>query len=317
MVRRRTPRSATVAVNRRIAAGLKAVVDAVLGIAATGIVKTVRLLPLDATSNFAARFMRRVGPWLPEHRVGRANLKAAFPEKSDAEIEAILLGVWDNLGRVGAEFAHIDRLWDYDEANPGAGRVMEQPETVALVRRILASGQPVLCFSAHLANWELPAVAIQKLGIHATVLFRPPNLPSISQAIVRMRAGCMGTLIPASLSAPVQLAQALERGSHVGMLVDQYYSRGVPVTFFGRRTLANPLIARLARHVDCPVHGVRTIRHPGNRFEFEGTEAIAVRDAKGRIDVNGTMQAITDVIEGWVREHPEQWLWLHRRWRDD
>ena len=58
--------------------------------------------------------MRRLGPWLPEHRVGRANLAAAFPEKSPAEIEQILRGVWDNLGRVGAEFAHLDRLWDYD-----------------------------------------------------------------------------------------------------------------------------------------------------------------------------------------------------------
>ena len=58
--------------------------------------------------------MRRIGPWLPEHRIGRANLTAAFPEKSDAEIEEILRGVWDNLGRVGAEFAHLDRLWDYD-----------------------------------------------------------------------------------------------------------------------------------------------------------------------------------------------------------
>ena len=67
-----------------------------------------------------ARLMRRIGPWLPEHRIGRANLVAAFPEKSPAEIERILRGVWDNLGRVGAEFAHIDRLWDYERERPGA-----------------------------------------------------------------------------------------------------------------------------------------------------------------------------------------------------
>jgi KDO2-lipid IV(A) lauroyltransferase len=72
----------------------------------------------------------------------------------------------------------------------------------------------------------------------------------------------------------------------------------------------------LARQIDCPIHGTRMIRLPEGKFRGEITEAIApVRDAGGRIDVQGTMQAITSVVEAWVREHPEQWLWLHRRWR--
>jgi KDO2-lipid IV(A) lauroyltransferase len=100
------------------------------------------------------------------------------------------------------------------------------------------------------------------------------------------------------------------------MLVDQYTSRGVEVTFFGRPTKANALLARLARQVECPIHGVRTSRLPGNRFRFELTDEIPpVRDPEGKIDVEGTMQRITDVVEGWIREDPKQWLWLHRRWR--
>ncbi len=126
----------------------------------------------------------------------------------------------------------------------------------------------------------------------------------------------MGELISTGLDAPMKIAGALERGAHVGMLVDQYYVRGVEVTFFGRRTNANPLLARLARHYNCPIHGARMIRLPGNRFRGELTEAIEpARDANGEIDVAGTMQIITGVVEGWIREHPEQWLWLHRRWR--
>ena len=114
------------------------------------------------------------------------------------------------------------------------------------------------------------------------------------------------------------------------MLVDQYYTNGVEVTFFGRKTRANPLLARMLRQIECPIHGVRIIRLPNNRFRGEISEAVPpVRDATGAIDVQGTgralvvnlfnvqgtMQAITSVVEGWVREHPEQWLWLHRRWR--
>jgi KDO2-lipid IV(A) lauroyltransferase len=128
----------------------------------------------------------------------------------------------------------------------------------------------------------------------------------------------MGTLVATGFDAPVRLLRMLEADRHVAILVDQYYVKGVEVTFFGRRCKANPLIAQLARHVECPIHGTRIVRRRDdrNRFLIEVTEAIApARDAQGRVDIQGTMQVITTVIEGWVREHPEQWLWLHRRWR--
>ena len=127
----------------------------------------------------------------------------------------------------------------------------------------------------------------------------------------------MGTLVPTGLDAPVKLGRVLEAGGHVAMLVDQHYVNGVDVTFFGRRCKANPFIARLARHVECPIHGTRMVRLPDrHRFRVDLTEAIApARDADGKVDIAGTMQAITSVIEGWVREYPDQWLWLHRRWR--
>ena len=97
---------------------------------------------------------------------------------------------------------------------------------------------------------------------------------------------------------------------------DQYLTNGVEVTFFGRKTRANPMLARLLRQIECPIHGVRIIRLPGHRFRAELSEEVKpVRDAAGQIDIQGTMQAVTSVIEGWIREYPDQWLWLHRRWR--
>lgn len=100
------------------------------------------------------------------------------------------------------------------------------------------------------------------------------------------------------------------------MLVDQYLTNGVPVTFFGRKTTANPLLARLRRQVDCPIHGTRIIRLPNGRFRAELSEEVKpVFDASGQVDIQGTMQAVTDVVESWIREYPDQWLWLHRRWR--
>jgi KDO2-lipid IV(A) lauroyltransferase len=134
--------------------------------------------------------------------------------------------------------------------------------------------------------------------------------------IQELRAINMGEMIATTHNAPVKLAAALQRGVHIGMLVDQHFGRGVDVMFFGRTVKANPLLARLARQIDCPIHGVRAIRLPGNRFRVELTDEIEpARDADGTVNIQGTMQRVTSVIEGWVREHPEQWLWLHRRWR--
>jgi KDO2-lipid IV(A) lauroyltransferase len=265
-------------------------------------------------SNVGGAIMRTIGPWLPEHRIGRANLRAAFPEKTDAEIEQILRGVWDNLGRVGAEIAHLDHICSGDRYKRTF--IDYGPDNIERFLRVKDDGKPAVIFAAHLANWELPAVIAASDGMDSVVLYRRPNLGAIADAVIALRRGIMGDLVASSMGAPVTLARALEQGRHVAMLVDQHYGRGVEVTFFGRKCMANPLIAMLAREIECPIHGTRVIRLPGNRFAGEISPEVApVRDADGRIEVAGTMQAITAVVESWVREHPEQWLWLHRRWR--
>jgi Kdo2-lipid IVA lauroyltransferase/acyltransferase len=279
--------------------------------------RTTRHFDPDKTANFFGRVTQFIGRRLREDRIGRENLKAAFPEKSPEEIERILSGVWDNLGRIGAEFAHLDHIWDYDAEHPEKpSRVEFSPRTKELFDGLRDDGKPALFFACHLGNWELPALAAVAHGLDAAILFRRPNVESADRAIEKIRAVKMGTLIPAGRDAPLRLAQALQNGQHVAMLVDQYLTNGVEVTFFGRKTTANPMLARLRRQVDCPIHGTRIIRLPNNRFRAELSEEVKpVFDASGQIDVQGTMQAITNVVEDWVREYPEQWLWLHRRWR--
>ncbi len=287
-----------------------------MGALAIGALRITRYFDPVATSDFFGRVARTIGPLWGEQKIGRANLAAAFPEKSAAEIDAILAGVWDNLGRVGAEFAHIDHIWQHDPLHPENSRIEIEPRSRELFEQLRLDGKPALIFAAHLGNWELPAVAAAEHGLDAAVLYRPPNIPSADRIIRDMRAAKMGTMIAAGRDAPLRLAEALQNGQHVAMLVDQYFTFGVDVTFFGRKARTNPLLARLLRQIECPIHGVRMIRLPGNRFRAELSEEVKpVRDAAGQIDVQGTMQAVTSVLEGWIREYPEQWLWLHRRWR--
>jgi KDO2-lipid IV(A) lauroyltransferase len=266
------------------------------------------------TSAVCGWLARKVGPWLPEHKVGRRQLAAAFPARDAAWVEATLIAAWDNLGRVVGEYVHLGQIWDYDPAHPGAGHI--DTDAGPVLELLRDDGKPALLFAAHLGNWELPAVAAARHGLAASVVYRMPNNRAVAARIQAIRGGLMGRLIRSRREAVFEMAASLAAGEHLGMLVDQHWGRGVDVMMFGQPCKANPTLARMARQVDCPVYGVRVIRKPGMKFFLTTTGPLDLpRDADGRVDVAGATQMITTVVEGWVREHPEQWLWFHRRWR--
>jgi KDO2-lipid IV(A) lauroyltransferase len=276
----------------------------------------VRALGPDRAGAIGAAAARILGPLTPAHRIARDNIDASLPERSAAERAAILRESWENLGRTASEYVHLADLWDFDPERPGAGRIELAPGSAERFIRLRDDGRPAIFFAAHLANWELPAVAAKRNGLPSAALYRTPNNPAIARDILAMRRDVMGALIPAGNAAPIRMMEALDQGLHLGMLIDQRFGRGPKIEFLGRTASANPLLARLARRFDCPVHGARAIRLPGGRFRLELTEAIALpRDASGTVDIQAATQLINDIVAGWIREHPGQWLWQHRRWR--
>src|SRR4051812_40903985 len=190
---------------RKVLRPLKRPFERVLGAFTVAALAGLRRINRQRMASLLGRLMHSVGPWLPEHKIGRENLRAAFPEKSPEEIERILAGVWDNLGRVAAEFAHIDRLVFHDPDHPERFRdpdVMLDDTTFARLKLLGDSTRPNLVFAAHLANWEVPALAPHFFGFKTSILYRRPNIAGASDAIVEMRARCMGNMVAAGLDAP-------------------------------------------------------------------------------------------------------------------
>lgn len=297
---------------RRLASRLAAIV--MIG-AVRAVFALSRALGPARASATGGWLLRKLGPLTPQQKIARANLAAAFPEKAEVERAAILTEAWDNLGRTAGEYAHMATLFDYDADNPDPnGRI--EVAGIEHFTSLRDDGEPGIIFSAHLANWELPAICAERYGLAATAVFRPPNDPAVAAVIHEIRSGTMGGLAASMRGAAFEMHGVLEKGGHLGMLIDQHFTRGIVVDFMGQKALANPVLAKFARRFDCPVHGVRVIRLPGHRFRLELTPPLDLpRDSAGEIDVDGAIQMMSHVIEGWVREHPGQWLWMHRRWR--
>jgi KDO2-lipid IV(A) lauroyltransferase len=280
---------------------------------ALGMLWLLRKLPPDKALDFAAGAAVKVGPWFGRHRTALDNLRQAYPEKSEPEIEAIALEMWDNMARLAAEYVFLDQLFDFDPNNRGTGRVEIVGEDLFI--RLAAEKKPHILFTAHLGNFELLPIAASVHGLKVTALFRPPNNPYIADYVLSTRRSTMGELMETRAGAAFALAAILEKGGNVGALVDQKFTGGVLTTFFRRPCETNPVVPMLARRFDCEVYPTRCIRLPGNRYRLEIQDALElVRDADGDIDIEASTQLLNDVVEGWVREDPGQWMWFHKRW---
>ncbi|WP_102959048.1 lipid A biosynthesis lauroyl acyltransferase [Mangrovicella endophytica] len=274
----------------------------------------VRLFPARAGLNVAENFTRLLGPLTPRHRLAKENLRLAYPEKDEAWVEKTARRNWGQMGRVAAEFVFLEEIFDYDPERPNAGIV--EVEGKEIFEDLRNRKGPFIFFTGHLGCFELLPICAATYGLEVTALFRQPNNKVIARELLKARRTAGGHLVPSKAGAAWALAGTLQSGGAVGMLVDQKFGKGVLTRFFGRECRTNPLLAKLARQFDCEVYPARSIRLPGGRYRLELQPRLELpRTEAGVVDVPATCQLLNDVVEGWVREYPDQWMWFHRRWQ--
>ena len=239
----------------------------------------LKLFPADVAINTVEKFGRFLGMIYPRTKLARTNLKLAFPEKSDQEIEQILRDMWGNLSRTAAEYAYLDEIFDFDDQNPSASR-FEISGGNNFDKLIKLEGTAI-CFTAHTGNWEMLPVGSAAYGVNITALFRPPNNRFIAARVLAARTTSSGHLVPSKAGAAWALANVMDKGGKVGLLVDQYYSRkGEKIEFFGRKTRANPLLAKLARQYECPIFPPAAFACPREGFAWKSRTRLISREPK-------------------------------------
>ncbi|HEY0266349.1 MAG TPA: hypothetical protein VGC16_06320 [Rhizomicrobium sp.] len=224
-----------------------------------------RLLGLETASRLGGWIGRNIFALLPPDRIARANLAVAFPEKSATERDAIRMAMWDNLGRVVAEYPHLENL----------SLLGDDPRIVVTAltpdRPQDYSGQALLLLSGHFANWEVLPIAAQQTGLDGAGVVRPPNNPYIADWIARQRAINGPGLLIAKHSAMRPMFTQLRRGKALYMLIDQKLREGVAAPFFGRDAMTTPAPAALALKTGARVLFVANRRTDGPRFHLTVT----------------------------------------------
>ncbi|MCK9230063.1 MAG: lysophospholipid acyltransferase family protein [Syntrophales bacterium] len=243
--------------------------------------------------------------------VALKNLESAFPEKSKAERVAIVKRVFRNLGIVASEFFDLPRLTERNIAD------VVRVEGREHCRKALEKGKGVLLFGAHLGNWELEAVAFSLLLKPLTVIYRPLDSAVLDTLVFKIRS-CTGNTPVSKTRSMRTMLRSLKNNEILGILIDQNvdWYEGPFVDFFGRPACTSEGVALLALHTGAPVIPAYMVREPDNRYRLViGEEIDIVRTGDRTDDIRANTQRFTTIIEHSIRRYPDQWLWVHQRWK--
>jgi len=245
-------------------------------------------------------------------QVGMRNLEIAFPEKSVAERKRILRGEFTSLGRQLAEVCQFPR---YTQQNVEEVVVYDALENY---EQAYALGKGVLFLTAHFGGWELSAFAHSIYGHWVNIVMRPVDNPYLDRLIQSYRT-MHGNKTVNKDDFVRGLLGAMKAGETVGILMDTNMTppQGVFVNFFGIPACTASGLARIALRTDAAVVPGFTIWDESigkYRLRFDPAVEL-VRTGDLEADIVANTQKFTSVIESYVRQYPEQWLWVHRRWK--
>lgn len=269
-------------------------------------------MSVDRASALGGTLGRKIGRRLGVTEVARRNLRACFAEKSEAELGSIISAMWDNLGRTAAECAHLAAFQIYapdSRIKISGGEFIDQA---------VAGGKGAIFTGGHLGNWELQPLALTQRGLTVMEVYRTATNPLADAIITRLRHDYVTPhQVPKGTAGARSLLQWLQQNNYIAMLVDQKMNDGIAAAFFGRTAMSPPAAAQLARRFGCPIIPVTMYRAAGAYFVQQFEAPIFVPQTADRgADVLKAVTEINARLERFIRAHPDQWLWLHRRWPD-
>lgn len=270
----------------------------------------IKIMPMKISAKVFGFLGTKIGPFVTANKIAKRNIKLAMPNVNKTKRNKILKGMWNNLGMFVGEFFHVYSL----NKNNIKKYVSLSSESQENLEKIKKSKTGTIIFSAHYGNWEMGLQSFRLSGLEVGTVYRPLNNRLVDKFTSEMRKVKM---IPKGSKGAKELVKILKKGGTVIILLDQRMSQGINVPFFDRNVKTASAAATLALRYGFKLVPARTIRKgKASKFEIEVGKPLRYQKTDNVVnDTKRIMTKINRIIEKWVQEYPEQWFWVHNRWR--
>ena len=248
------------------------------------------------------------GKFSLKNKIALKNLNKVFPSKNLKQKKTIINRMWFHFGRVIGEYPHLEKF----NALGSENITIEGLENLT---DPLKKNKNCLFFSAHLGNWELTSHPLTELGYTISFIYRPPNNPFVDNLLRRIRKKYGVNLIRKGPSGAKECIKVLKSNKgNIGMLMDQKMNDGIKANFFGYEVMTASAIARFAIKFKCPIIPAICKRVNGTRFLIKYYPEIKYEKILELESELNIINYLNRYIETWIKESPEQWIWVHNRW---
>ena len=266
-----------------------------------------KILGANSASSLSGKIFEIVGPYFRSKKIINSNIKRAFPEKDENNIKEIIKLMWNNYGRVFAEYMFIK---DFRFNQLSSNIEIKGKE---ILEEIKKNNTQVVFISGHLSNFELMAMCLEKSGIKLSTIYRPLNNIFLNKIMEKIRKKYICKYqVKKGIGGLKNLMIYKKQNFSTALMIDQRVSEGILSNFFNHKALTTTIPAQLVKKFNIPVVPIEIARINGTNFKISVKQPINFSD-------NESIQYITDklnkVLELMIAKNPEQWIWTHNRWK--
>jgi len=266
-----------------------------------------KILGLSISSALGGKLFEKIGPLFRSKKLIHSNIKKAFPDISLDHLNRITKMMWNNYGRVFAEYMFIKKFRE-DRSNKNI--IIEGQEILEDIKK---KNKSVVFISGHLSNFELMAMHIEKSGIKLSAIYRPLNNIFLNKIMERIRKKYICKYqIKKGIGGMKKLMQLKKLNYSTALMIDQRVSQGIRSDFFNQKALTTTIPAQLVKKFKIPIVPIFIERINNINFKIVIKNPIT-------FDNEETTKTITDklnlVLEKMISYKPELWIWSHNRWK--
>ena len=266
-----------------------------------------KILGPKISSDLGGVIFEKLGPYFRSKKIIHSNIKKAFPKISFEDLNKLTNSMWNNYGRVFAEYVFIKDF--------RIGKIDSKIDIIGkdILDEIKKSNKPVVFISGHFSNFELMAMQIEKAGIELSAIYRPLNniFLNIVMEKIRKKYICKNQ-IKKGIAGTRELIKFQRNNYSIALMIDQRVSEGEKVNFFNQEAYTTTIPAQLAKKFDMPIVPIFIERVNDTNFKIKISKPVNFLKSDSIKDITSKLNVI---IEEMILKNPTQWIWSHNRWK--